>query len=65
MDDELWGEMAKLLEKVLEKARQHLRQRMPSAALITHKDVIDIYILVKDGNLAGILDWEASGYFLV
>lgn len=66
-DDELWGEMVMSLEKVPEKARQRLRQLMPSAApyTFTHGDLTDVNIFVKDGNLSGILDWEASGYFPV
>lgn len=66
-DDELWGEMVKSLEKVPEKARQRLRQRMPSAApfTFTQGDLTDVNIIIKDGNVAGILDWEASGYFPV
>ncbi len=40
---------------------------MPSAApfTFTHGDLTDVNILIKDGNLADILDWEASGYFPV
>ena len=66
-DDELWREMAKSLETVPEKARQRLRERMPSASpyTYTHGDLTIVNIIVKDGNLAGILDWEASGYFPV
>lgn len=64
-DDELWDEMAKALEGVPEKARQRLRQRMPSAApfTFTHGDLTNISIIIKDGYLAGNIDWEASGYF--
>jgi aminoglycoside phosphotransferase len=66
-DDELWGEMVKSLEKVPEKACQRLRQRMPTAipSTFTHGDLTDVNIVIKDNNLAGILDWEASGYFPV
>lgn len=40
---------------------------MPSAApfTFTHGDLTSVNIMVKDGNLAGILDWESSGYFPV
>ncbi len=66
-DNELWGEMVKSLEKVPEKAHQYLQQCMPSVApfTFTHGDLTDVNILVKDSNLASILDWEASGYFPV
>lgn len=66
-DDELWREMAKSLETVPEKARQRLRERMPSASpyTYTHGDLTSVNIIVKEGNLVGILDWEASGYFPV
>ena len=66
-DDELWAEMMKALEGVPDKACQHLRRRMPSAApyTFTHGDLTDVNIMVENGNLTGILDWEASGYFPV
>lgn len=66
-DDELWGEMVKSLENVPEKARQRLQQRMPTAipSTFTHGDLTDVNIMIKDNNLVGILDWEASGYFPV
>jgi aminoglycoside phosphotransferase (APT) family kinase protein len=46
------------LEKVLEEARQRLRQRMPTAipSTFTHGDLTDVNIVIKDNNLAGILD---------
>lgn len=66
-DDELWEEMTKSLHMVPAKARQRLRERMPSAApfTFTHGDLTNVNIIVREGNLAGILDWEASGYFPV
>ncbi|PVH98629.1 kinase-like protein [Periconia macrospinosa] len=66
-DDELWAEMAAALKSVPEKACQRLRERIPSAGpyTFTHGDLTNVNIMVKDGNLAGILDWEASGYFPV
>ena len=66
-DDELWREIAKSLETVPKKARQRLRERMPSASpfTFTHGDLTGVNIIVKEGNLAGILDWEGSGYFPV
>ena len=40
---------------------------MPTAipSTFTHRDLIDVNIVIKDNNLASILDWEASGYFPV
>lgn len=66
-DDELWNEMEKAVEKVPEKARQRLRERMPPAGpfTFTHGDLTNVNIIVKDGHLAGILNWEASGFFPV
>jgi aminoglycoside phosphotransferase (APT) family kinase protein len=66
-DDELWQEMAKALNKLPEKVRERLRARMPPAApyTFTHGDLTNVNILVRDDNLAGIIDWEASGYFPV
>ncbi|KAB5526463.1 kinase-like domain-containing protein [Coniochaeta sp. 2T2.1] len=66
-DDEIWDEMAKALEGISEKARQQLRQRMPPAEpyTFTHGDLTNANIIVEDGNLAGIIDWEAGGYFPV
>lgn len=66
-DDELWAEMTVALKGVPEQARLRLRERMPSAApyTFTHRDLTNVNIIVEDGSLAGILDWEASGYFPV
>ncbi|KAF2191259.1 kinase-like protein [Zopfia rhizophila CBS 207.26] len=66
-DDELWTEMETALKSVPEKARWRLRERMPSAGpyTFTHGDLTNVNIIVEDGNLTGILDWEASGYFPV
>ncbi|EER37413.1 conserved hypothetical protein [Histoplasma capsulatum var. duboisii H88] len=66
-DDELWAEMSLALSKVPEEIRLELRRRMPSAApyTFTHADLTNVNIIVDNGNLAGILDWESSGYFPV
>ncbi|GAB1209757.1 hypothetical protein APSETT445_008538 [Aspergillus pseudonomiae] len=66
-DDELWAEMALALEKVPEDVRLELRRRMPAAApyTFTHGDLTNVNIMVDYGDLAGILDWESSGYFPV
>lgn len=38
---------------------------MPPSApyTFTHGDLTNVNIMVDNGNLAGIIDWEASGYF--
>ncbi|KAJ4267578.1 hypothetical protein NW762_003687 [Fusarium torreyae] len=66
-DDELWEEMAKSLEGVPQKARQRMRERMPCATpyTFTHGDLTTVNIMVEDGNLTGIIDWEDSGYYPV
>jgi aminoglycoside phosphotransferase (APT) family kinase protein len=66
-DEELWEEMTKSWKGVPEKARRRLRERMPCAApfTFTHGDLTDSNIIVENGNLTGIIDWEASGYFPV
>ena len=66
-DDELQNEMDKALEMIPIKARQYLRDRMPPAApfTFTHSHLTNANIIVKEGNFAGILDSEGSGYFPV
>jgi len=66
-DDELWAEMSSALSHVPEEVRLKLRERMPTAApyTFTHGDLTDVNIMVDDGHLAGIIDWESSGYFPV
>lgn len=65
-DDELWAEMLALTQ-VPKQICSKLRQRMPTAApyTFTHGDLTNVNIMVENGNLAGILDWESSGYFPV
>ena len=66
-DDELWAEMSLALSKVPEEICLKLRQRMPTATpyTFTHGDLTNVNIIVDNSNLAGILDWESSGYFPV
>lgn len=66
-DDELWAEMSLALSQVPDQVRSKLRQRMPNAApcTFTHGDLTNVNIIVENGNLAGILDWESSGVFPV
>ncbi|RHZ46012.1 uncharacterized protein CDV56_102898, partial [Aspergillus thermomutatus] len=66
-DDELWAEMEVTLKGVPEDARLRLQNHMPPAApyTFTHGDLTYVNIMVEDGCLTGIPDWEASGYFPV
>lgn len=66
-DDELWAEWVPVVKHLPEKARLRFRERMPSAKpyTFTHGDLSTGNIIVKDGNLAGILNWESSSYFPV
>lgn len=66
-DDELWAEMEKSLSTVPEKVRQRLREKLPTAApyTFTHGDMTYGNIIVENGNLSGIVDWEMSGYYPV
>lgn len=67
-DDELWAEMERgLNEKIPEAARVRLRQCMPSAMpyTFTHGDLTNVNIMVENGELTGIIDWETAGYFPV
>lgn len=66
-DDDLWAILEQALEKVPEDIRAKLRQRMPSAApyTFTHGDLTNVNIMIEDGNVTGIIDWEAAGYFPV
>ncbi|RHZ63012.1 hypothetical protein CDV55_106300 [Aspergillus turcosus] len=67
-DDELWADMEQgLNETVAPDARMRLRKCMPPAApyTFTHGDLTNVNIMVKNGRLTGIIDWEASGYFPV
>ena len=40
---------------------------MPAAApyTFTYGDLTNVNIIVENGNLAGILDWESSAFFPV
>jgi aminoglycoside phosphotransferase (APT) family kinase protein len=61
-DDELWADLVPVLSDLPEKARLQLRGRMPPAGpyTFTHGDLNIENIVVHDGNVAGILDWESS-----
>jgi aminoglycoside phosphotransferase (APT) family kinase protein len=66
-DDELWAALLPVLGKLPEKIRMRFRNQMPVARpyTFTHGDLSAVNIMVKDGNVTGILDWENSGYFPV
>lgn len=67
-DDELWADMEQgLHETVPETVRIRLRNCMPRAVpyTYTHGDLTNVNIMVEDGSLTGIIDWEMSGYFPV
>ncbi|KAJ5931074.1 hypothetical protein N7466_006567 [Penicillium verhagenii] len=66
-DDELWDQLALSLTHVPEEIRLKLRERMPTAApyTFTHSDLTTVNIMVDNGNLTGIIDWENSGFFPV
>lgn len=67
-DEELWNEMEPgLKETIPEGVRMRLRQRMPSAMpyTFTHGDLTNVNIMVENGSLSGIIDWEVSGYLPV
>lgn len=63
-DDELWDAMAGNIKQLPSKVQQVLRQNMPPATpyTFTHGDLSQANILVKDGQVTGIIDWEVSGY---
>ncbi|KAH7371429.1 kinase-like domain-containing protein [Pyrenochaeta sp. MPI-SDFR-AT-0127] len=64
-DDAFWQSLVRRLEKVPEKARDALRKQFPPCTpyTFTHGDLSNVNIMVKDGNLAAIVDWEGAGYF--
>ena len=64
---ELWDDMARSLEGIPDAARDRFRSYMPPAEpyTFTHSDLTDVNIMVENGHLTGIIDWELSGYFPV
>lgn len=63
-DDELWDEIAGNIKQLPNGVQQVLRKNMPPATpyTFTHGDLSQVNIIVKDAKLAGIIDWERSGY---
>ena len=66
-DDELWAELEKSLGDFSEKVRRRLRAKMPTAApyTFTHDKLGVDNIMIQDGNVTGIIDWERAGYYPV
>ncbi|QSS61133.1 PKc-like superfamily domain-containing protein [Histoplasma capsulatum] len=66
-ETEFWDFLSLKLTKLPKDALARLRTRLPTSApyTCTHGDLTFCNIIVKDGNLAGILDWENAGYFPV
>lgn len=69
-DDELWAAMAATLGPVgrfPQQALDKLRSQMPSCApyTFTHGDLSQGNIIVRDGNVVGLIDFKWSGYFPV
>ncbi|POR34113.1 Uncharacterized protein TPAR_05773 [Tolypocladium paradoxum] len=66
-DDQLWDGMAEALKRGPENTRRLLQQRMPPAQpyTFTHGDLTARNVIVEDGKLMGIIDWEGSGFFPV
>ncbi|KAI1378476.1 kinase-like domain-containing protein [Hypoxylon crocopeplum] len=65
-DDALFSEMISLLDVPAEVAEK-LRSRAPPCEpyTFTHGDLTDCNIIVDEGNLSGIIDFENSGYYPV
>ncbi|PLB54596.1 hypothetical protein P170DRAFT_452329 [Aspergillus steynii IBT 23096] len=64
----LWADMERGLKETIPEAARVRRQHcMPSAMpyTFTHGDLTNVNIMVENGSLTGILDWEMSGYFPV
>lgn len=67
-DDDLWNDMEQGVKEIIpEAARIQLRRSMPPATpyTFTHGDLTNVNIMVENGSLTGIIDWERSGYFPV
>ncbi|KAF8539601.1 kinase-like domain-containing protein [Trichophaea hybrida] len=63
--DELWTAMAATLKgQIPQKALDRLRLQMPECApfTYTHGDLSMGNIIIQDGNVVGIIDWEWSCY---
>jgi hypothetical protein len=66
--DELWKAMVATLKgQIPKKALDRLRSQMPECEpwTYTHGDLSLGNIIVEDGKVVGLIDWEWSGYFPV
>lgn len=66
-DAELWVDLETSFHGIPEAAHTRLRNRMPPAQpyTFTHTDLTDVNIMVENGNLTGIIDWELTRFFPV
>ncbi|PYI06759.1 kinase-like protein [Aspergillus sclerotiicarbonarius CBS 121057] len=67
-DDALWADMGVGIKKTFPASMyEDLRRVMPPAKpyTFTHCDLASDNIMVQDGKVTGILDWEYSGYYPV
>ena len=68
-DQELWEELALALtqKNVPAKALDKFRHQLPPSDpyIFTHGDLYSENIIVKDGNLLSIIDWESAGFYPV
>ncbi|CAL5874430.1 uncharacterized protein PFLUO_LOCUS8726 [Penicillium psychrofluorescens] len=67
-DLELWDALSLTLpDSVPQRALESLKKRLPNCApyVLTHCDLNLGNIIVHNGRLVGILDWEFAAYFLI
>ncbi|PYI13779.1 kinase-like protein [Aspergillus violaceofuscus CBS 115571] len=67
-DDYVWNRLAASLDPAVPEAvRCRLRRSMPPTQpfTYTHNDLTHVNIMVQNGKLSGIIDWEAAGYYPV
>ncbi|KAI1269866.1 kinase-like domain-containing protein [Xylariaceae sp. FL1019] len=64
-DDEVWAAIEKVLAEVDQPLKEKIRRAMPPTKpyTFTHGDLSICNIMVKDGNLSGLIDFEYSGYY--
>ena len=66
-DEEFWQDFEQQLHHLPQRAQDKIRERLPPCQpyTFTHNDLAMVNIIVHDGNLAAIIDWEVSGFFPV
>ncbi|KAL3440484.1 kinase-like domain-containing protein [Aspergillus insuetus] len=64
-DLELWDAISLSLQGLPQQALENLKKRLPQCEpyVLTHCDLNLGNIMVKDGALTGILDWEFAAYY--